>query len=146
MFDYLVVAVMLYGVELFGWKERIECERIQQKYIRWCLDLERCTPGYMILEETKRDKVRIRAMQYEERIRNATGINILKECLGEKEREATKTKNTQERREYLMRNGYSQAGIDQLREWNINVVKTLKEKDKEMQKQNPIQQNKKGTI
>ena len=55
-------------------------------------------------------------------------------------------KNTQERREYLMRNGYSKAGIDQLRERNINVVKTLKEKDKEMQKQNPIQQNKKGTI
>ena len=31
LFDYLVVGVMLYGVELFGWKERIECERIQQK-------------------------------------------------------------------------------------------------------------------
>ena len=37
LFDYLVVGVMLYGVELFGWKERIECERIQQKYIRWYL-------------------------------------------------------------------------------------------------------------
>ena len=75
------------------------------------------------------------------------GINILKECLKEKEKEATKTRNTRERREeYLMRNGCRQAGIDQLRERNINVVKTLKEKDKEMQKQNPIQQNKKGTI
>ena len=28
-----------------------------------------------------------RAIQYEERIRNATGINILKECLKEKERQ-----------------------------------------------------------
>ena len=28
LFDYLVMGVMLYGVELFGWKERIECERI----------------------------------------------------------------------------------------------------------------------
>ena len=31
-------------------------------------------------------------MQYEERIRNATCINILKKCLKEKEKEATKTK------------------------------------------------------
>ena len=52
LFDYLVVGVMLEElmlVELFGWKEIIECERIQQKYIRWCLGLERCTPGCMIL-------------------------------------------------------------------------------------------------
>ena len=91
------------------------------------------------LEETKRDKIRIRAgqraMQYEERIRTATRINILKECLKGKEKEATKTRNTRERRDYLMKNGYSQAGIDQLRERNVNVVKTLKEKDKEVQKQ-----------
>ena len=68
-----------------------------------------------------------RAMQYEERIRNATGINVLKECLKENENEATKTRNTLERREYIMRNEYSQAGIDQLRERNVNVAKSLKE-------------------
>ena len=55
LFEYL-----LYGVELFGWKERIECEKIEQKYIRW--NLEICTPGY-ILEEIKGDKIRIRAGQ-----------------------------------------------------------------------------------
>ena len=62
-------------------------------------------------------------------------MKILKECLKEKEREATKTKNIEERRKYLTRNGYSRAGIDQLRERNVNVIKTLKEKDKEVQKQ-----------
>ena len=31
--------------------------------------------------------------------------------------------------------GYSQADRDQLRERNVNVVKTLKERDKEVQKQ-----------
>ena len=49
------------------------------------------------------------------------------------EREATKTKNVHERREYLTRNGYGQAGINQIRERNVNVVKTLEEKDKEVQ-------------
>ena len=83
-------------------------------------------------------------MQCEERIRNETGINILKECLKEKEKVSTKTRNTQERREYLMRNGYDQAGIDQLRERNVNVVKTLKEKVKEVQKQTQYNKIRKG--
>ena len=98
-------------------------------------------------EETKRDKIRIRvgqrAMQYEERIGNTTGVNILKECLRDKEREENKTRNTQ-RWEYLMRNGYSQADIDQLRERNVNVVKTLKAKDKEVQKQTQYNKIRKG--
>ena len=41
-------------------------------------------------------------MGYEERMRNATGTNILKECLKEK-RKPTKIENVQERRDYLMR-------------------------------------------
>ena len=32
LFDCLFVVVTLYKVELFGWKERIERERTQQKY------------------------------------------------------------------------------------------------------------------
>ena len=125
---------------------RKEQERNRQKYISWCLNLERCTPGYMILVETKRNKIRAgqRAMQYEERLRNAMGINILKECLKE-ERETTKIRNTQERREYLMKNGYNQAGIDQLRERNVNVVKTLKERDKELQKQTQYNKIREGS-
>ena len=75
----------------------------------------------------------------------ATSINILKECLKGKKREATKTRNTQERREYLMKNGYSQAGKDQLRGQNVNVVEILKEKTRKT-KTNPICQNKKGKI
>ena len=99
----------------------------------------------MILEETKRNKIRIRAgqraTQYEKK-RNATGKNILKECLKEKEREATKTKNIHERREYLMRNIYSQTGIDQLKERGKNI----KGKRLGSAKTNPIQQNEKRKI
>ena len=56
----------------------------------------RCTPSCVMLKETKRDEIRFRAeqrtMQYEERTRNATGVNVLKECLKE-ERQVTKTKD-----------------------------------------------------
>ena len=83
----------------------MESERIQEKYARRCLDVERCTKIYMILEKTKRYEIRVRVgqrvMQYEEKIRNATGMEYLKE----KQSEITKTKNIQERREYLTRNG-----------------------------------------
>ena len=84
-------------------------------------------------------KIRIRAGQratkYEKRIRNATILSILKEYLKEKEGEATKTNDKQERREYTIKNGCSPAGIDQQRQGCVNVVKTLKEEDHEMQKQ-----------
>ena len=33
VFDYLVVEIMLYGFELFGWRERSEFGRIQQNMV-----------------------------------------------------------------------------------------------------------------
>ena len=50
-----VVGSLLYGAEIFGWKEREKMEVIQNKYIKWCLRLERSTPEYIVLEETKRE-------------------------------------------------------------------------------------------
>ena len=43
-----------------------------------------------------------------------------------------------------MRNGCSQAGIDQVRERNVNVVKTLKGKDGEVQNQIQYMKIRKG--
>ena len=34
LFDSLVLGVMMYGIELIGWKESAEMERIQLKYIK----------------------------------------------------------------------------------------------------------------
>ena len=103
LFDDLIVGVILYEV---GWKERIKCERIQQKYMRWCLGLERFTPGYMIIQET-----RSRSEQGREKpiMKKNNKCNGYKHSKGMLEKEATETRNTQKRREYLMRNGYSQA-------------------------------------
>ena len=42
MFDSLALGVMMYGIELIGWKESAEMERIQLKYIKWTLRLDRC--------------------------------------------------------------------------------------------------------
>ncbi|XP_053989911.1 uncharacterized protein LOC128882350 [Hylaeus volcanicus] len=61
MFDRLVKSVMLYGAELYGWKERAELGRVQYKFVRWILGLSRETPKYILLAETKREKIRIEA-------------------------------------------------------------------------------------
>ncbi|XP_053990568.1 uncharacterized protein LOC128882821 [Hylaeus volcanicus] len=87
----------------------------------------------MIIEETKREKIRIRtgikALRFVEKIRNAVGRELLKECLKEKETAAEETRNIKERMDYLRINGYSQAGVEELREGDRNVVKEVRERD-----------------
>lgn len=45
--------------------------------MKWSLSLERCTPGYVVMEKTKRDKMRIKtaklAMNFEEKARAGPG-------------------------------------------------------------------------
>lgn len=69
-----------------GWNFRMERESKmwdnRTEILKITFKFKRCTPWYVILEETKRDKIILREgqrpMRYEERIRNTT--NILKEC------------------------------------------------------------------
>ncbi|GLV41722.1 hypothetical protein CBL_00335 [Carabus blaptoides fortunei] len=73
MYDSMVKSIMMYGAEIWGWKEQDKEENVHMKYLRWILGLERQTPKYIIAEETKRDKMRIeagkRAMKYEEKLK-----------------------------------------------------------------------------
>ncbi|KAL6421353.1 hypothetical protein ACFW04_014690 [Cataglyphis niger] len=61
LFDKLVWTVMGYEVEIWGWGERKELERLQERYLRWVLGMEWGTPGYMVREELQRKKLRGRA-------------------------------------------------------------------------------------
>lgn len=53
--------VMGYGMEIWEWKEREELEKIEERYLRWLLSVERRTPGYLVREELQREKLCIRA-------------------------------------------------------------------------------------
>lgn len=74
LFNYLVKSVMSYGVEIWGWKERKELEKVMLDYVRWIFNLEFCTPRYLIYKELGLDKLRIswgiRARRFEEKIKN----------------------------------------------------------------------------
>ncbi|KAH0816691.1 hypothetical protein GEV33_006099 [Tenebrio molitor] len=114
MFDSLVKSVMMYGAEIWGWREQEGLEGVQGKYLKWVLGVDRETPGYIVMEETKRDGIRIeagkRAIRFEERLIERGECRILQECLKEKRKEIGKGV-WKEREAYFERNGY--AGAEQ---------------------------------
>jgi len=59
LFKYLVQSVISYGVELWGWEERVELERIMIDYIRWIFRLDFCTPRYIMNRELGLEKLKI---------------------------------------------------------------------------------------
>jgi hypothetical protein len=117
MFDSLVKSVMMYGAEIWGWREQEGLEGVQGKYLKWVLGVDRETPGYIVMEETKRDGIRIesgkRAIRFEERVIERGECRILQECLKEKRKEIGKGV-WKEREAYFERNGYAGAEIERM--------------------------------
>lgn len=60
LWDRLVWAVMSYGTELWGWRDWKEIEGLQERFLRWTLGVDWCTPGYLLREELQRTKLRTR--------------------------------------------------------------------------------------
>jgi len=98
LFRYLVLGVIMYGTEIWGWKGRRELEIIQKKYVKWSLGLDNCTPDYIVYKESRLDKIRItagyRAMKFEEKAleggidnRGIGNRRLLIECIEARERE-----------------------------------------------------------
>jgi hypothetical protein len=42
----MIESILMYGAEIWRWKEHEEAERVQEKYLRWVLGVHRETPGY----------------------------------------------------------------------------------------------------
>jgi hypothetical protein len=86
MFEGMVENILMYEAEFWGWKEQEEVEKVQEKYLRWVLGVDRKTPGYIAREECKRNRLRVkagkRAAKFEdkkERVRDTDGMLKRKE-------------------------------------------------------------------
>jgi hypothetical protein len=138
MFDSLVKSVMMYGAEIWGWREQEGLEGAQGKYLKWVLGVDRETPGYIVMEETKRDGIRIeagkRAIRFEERLIERGECRILQECLKEKRKEIGKGV-WKEREAYFERNGYAGAEIERMREGGRAMTYELVQRDRDVQVQ-----------
>ena len=61
MFNTMVKSICMYAVEIWDIEERKEIESIQERYMKNILGLERCTPGCMLREETKTERIMVEA-------------------------------------------------------------------------------------
>ncbi|KAL6421364.1 hypothetical protein ACFW04_014701 [Cataglyphis niger] len=132
MFDALVGSVALYGAEMWGWKNEVRLDRIKRKYINEYLD--RRTPNYILVEETKMIELRIEAMRrvikYEEKARNSNKKIVIK-CIKDLKREKRKRREQMEatRRTLLKRIGMEKEELKKKREErNQEIVKIILEK------------------
>jgi len=126
LFRYLVMGVIMYGAEIWGWRERGELQVIQKKYVKWSLGLDSCTPDYIIYKESGIDKIRItagyRAVKFEEEALKEGNRRLLIECIKAKERKKGSKEWMGEReRGFLQTNGFSTEGIKDLREREEDV-------------------------
>jgi len=84
LFDKLVWTVMGYGVEIWGWREREEVEKMEERYLRWLLGVGFRTPWYMVREELQREKIRGRARRrawgFEKRLKEGRGGVLARKC------------------------------------------------------------------
>jgi hypothetical protein len=51
MFESMIGSILMYGAEIWGWKEQEEVEKVQEKYLRGVLGVDRESPGYIVREE-----------------------------------------------------------------------------------------------
>jgi len=139
LFKYLVKSVIEYGVELWGWQERKELEKIMLDYIRWIFKLDFCTPRYIITRELGIEKLRIRwglkARKFEEKIGEMEEKRWVKMCWREKQKEGWKDLYGIEREKYYNRNGWGTIAIDNMSREKRNIKKELREKEREIQRQ-----------
>lgn len=90
MFNALVGSVMLYGAEVWRWRNDDRVDKIKRKYEKWILGLDVRTPNYILAEETKTKELRLeavkRAIKYEEKSRQSKKLLVI-ECMEEIEKE-----------------------------------------------------------
>lgn len=86
MFQTLVLPVLMYGCEVYGFRQYEEIERVHRKYIRWTLGLAPWTGISAIMTETRSLPIFVttamRALTYEARIQSSP-CSMLRECHNE---------------------------------------------------------------
>lgn len=135
IFNYLVRSVMEYAVEIWGWKEVKELEKIQVDYLRWILRLDFCTPRYLIYKETDSRKLKIgwskRAVKFEEKVGKMGDERLVKMCFLEKMEQGEKDRYSLERKKYYNSLGLSTKEVENMKkaEKIINVETETRESD-----------------
>jgi hypothetical protein len=83
--------ILIYGAEIWGWKEQEDVEKVQEKYL---LGVDRETPGYMVRKECKRNRLRVKtgkqAAKFEDKMIEREQCKIRTACWREKKKNTEK--------------------------------------------------------
>ncbi|XP_043494714.1 trichohyalin-like [Polistes fuscatus] len=127
--------------EIWEWEEDERLESVQRRYMKWTLGLDSNTPNYIVEEECKYEKMRIkalrRALKFEEKIRDSD-IKLVKECIRERDRDREREKIGKEskmrvgiiRRERIKESRYMR-GMEFKEEVRENILLNMERKFKE---------------
>jgi hypothetical protein len=84
----------MFGAEIWGWMEQEEVEGVQEKYLRWGLEVHRETSGYIVRKQCKRNRMRVkagtRAAMFEDKMDGRKECRIPTECWSEMKKNTEK--------------------------------------------------------
>lgn len=139
LFKYLVQSIMEYGVEIWGWRDSKEIEKVMLDYVRWVFRIDFCTPRYLIYRELGLEKGNIRwgirAWKYEEKIKDKREENLVRKCWEEKEKAVKKELFSREREKYFNNLGWNSKAIEEMKNYKVDVISKIKERGKDIQLQ-----------
>lgn len=142
LFDRLVWTVVGYGVEIWWWEERKGVERLEERYLRWVLGVDRRTPGYLVREELQREKIKERAGRrawgFKKRLEEGKGGELARRCWEEiKERRRKGKTNSdweKEREGFFEKRGVSLEDMERGREEEGVWFGEMEKKEREKQR------------
>ena len=86
-------------------------ERVQDKYLKWVLKVERTTPGHILHEESRRHKIALTtgkvAIKFEKKLVESEEGSIGKECWEQIKKKEHKTELEETRRKFFQKTGWS---------------------------------------
>ncbi|KMQ90641.1 hypothetical protein RF55_9577 [Lasius niger] len=136
--ERLVGTVMEYGAEIWGWLDWREVEAMQERWIKWTLGMDWCTPGYMVREEIGKDKFRLaagkRAVGFEKKLEEGKGGIWAKKCFWEikgRVKEGRELKGWEkERKKFFEVRGRKVEEMEERRERGERVYEGLEQKNR----------------
>lgn len=125
------------GIELWGWEERKELEKVMIDYFRQVLRIDFCTLRYLVKKELGLEKLKVRsgikARKYEEKVRNMDEKKWVKVYWREKQEQGWTNLYGREREKFY-NNGWGIAAVEMNRE-ERDMVRELKEEKEDVQRQ-----------
>lgn len=129
----------MYGVEIWGWEEKGDLEKIMLDYVRWIFRIDLCTPRYIILKKLGLEAMRIRcglwAREFEKKVKEKSEENLMKICWREKENLVKKELYSRQKERYYNRNGWSTEAIEEMNNRGIDICRIIRERERDIQGQ-----------